>query len=148
MNLFIKILLKTMSKEDKTKRTIESLRKTAKRHRAIFAKARKKAEELEQPFLLRDAKKVYEGKFYHPSPEEWLCCQTVLKAERMNDRIDITSVLVQLGKNRDGHYYISITETDMAELYLKNEIPRNVFTDRLEKAISDINTRIASSKIK
>lgn len=117
------------------RKRIAYLRKRAKNIRTVLTKVRDRADELEKPLLLLDAKKMYERKCYI-SPNEWTQCVSVIKAERMfQGRVDVTSKIIRISKGEDGYYCVSKQEMDLSQVYFKNEMPEKDFMKIFHRAI-------------
>jgi hypothetical protein len=139
-----------MSKEKKIKRKIESLKKIASKHRAIFVKARDKAEKLEEPLILAELKEKYEKKYFAiPNGVDdikwttYVYCIEVSSFIKGRDFIHANGRIIMFDDM--GKKGISIRKTDTEDIishYCKKEVSQTAFLKGAQSIITNLLSEI------
>jgi len=139
-----------MSKEKKIRRNIESLKKVANKHRAIFVKARDKAEELEKPLILAKLKEKYEKRYFViPNSADdikwttYVYCIEVTSFMKGRDFIHANGRIIMFDDMKEKGIVIRKTETeDIISHYCKKEVSQTTFLKGAQSIITNLLSEI------
>jgi hypothetical protein len=139
-----------MSKGNKTRREIASLQKVAKKHRAIFVKARDRAEKLEEPLILAKLKEKYEKRYFViPNGVDdikwttYVYCIEVSSFIKGRDFIHANGRIIMFDDMGKKGIFIRKTDTeDIISHYCKKEVSQTTFLKGAQSIITNLLSEI------